>query len=81
MIKGLRILLGQAENGKRPNAFMSADKLTERVKDEKLPSKLGSGLRGPKKTFPEICRRFKKAGIHIYQQPAGFEDVIISKWK
>ena len=56
-------------------------RLTERAKDEKLPFKLGSGLRDLKKTCPEIFRRCRKAGIHIYQQPAGFEDVIITKWK
>ena len=56
-------------------------KLIEREKDEKLPPNLGKGIRDLKKSCPDLMERAAKCKIHIYQQPAGFEDPIISKWK
>ena len=48
---------------------------------EKLPPALGKGLLEIRENVPELWEKAHKAGIRFYQQPAGFEDAVITYWK
>jgi hypothetical protein len=54
---------------------------TKRVAGEKVPANLGKAIRDLKRLKPEFWQRLQDAQIEIYQQPAGFEDGIITAWK
>ena len=42
---------------------------------------LGSSLLNFRKDHPELYKEMKDLGIRFYQQPAGFEDAVITDWK
>ncbi len=48
---------------------------------EKLHPSLGAPFRRLRDEAPEFWAELKAAGIRLYQQPAGFEDTVISCWK
>ena len=41
----------------------------------------GKAILDLRKECPELWARLTKAGIKVYQQPAGFEDAVITAWK
>ena len=48
---------------------------------EPLPLQLGKGLLNVRDQCPELWNKARDLGFLFYQQPAGFEDMLIMKWK
>ena len=61
--------------------FTADGKETVRLAGEPVPENLGRALRGLRTEYPELWQLLGELGVELYQQPAGFEDGIITSWK
>ena len=61
--------------------FHCDGKETVRQAGMQVPEQLAQSLRALRKEHPEFFQRLRDLGVEIYQQPAGFEDSVITAWK
>jgi len=62
-------------------SFVVDGKQVTRKKGDPVPGGLGSAILKFRSENPELFKRMKDNLIRFYQQPAAFEDAVITKWK
>ena len=66
---------------KEDESFCVDGKQVSRKKGDPVPGGLGSAILNFRSANPELFEKMKENKIRFYQQPAAFEDAVITKWK